>query len=1504
VLGIVLKLLAKTAEERYQSTGGVIRDLQRCLTELRQRGSISRFTAGLNDASERFAVVQRLYGRQEEIGQLMLAFDRVAGGDKRLALVVGPSGIGKSALVREVQKPILEKRGYFACGKCDQLQRNIPYAAFTQALRDLIGQILTEGQQRIASWRGWVRDSLGANARVVADVVPELEQVTGPLPLLPVLEPRESQIRFNDAFRKLLRIFASASHPLVLFLDDLQWIDGAGLGLMRALLEDPALTHVLFVGSYRDGDVGAAHPVALAVEQIRHAGTPVDTVAPAPLTVVHVRDLISDTLQRHHGDVEALAVIVRGRTEGNPFFVGQYLDHLYREGVIRFLHAEGTWTWSPDRLSEMGVSEGIVELMRAKILKTPPRTQETLHIAACIGTRFDLRTLSVVSGKSMAALAEELYPAMRDGVVVLVGASYKLLEAPTSVRGDAPRPLEISLRFAHDRVHQAAHELLSAEDRRRLHLQIGRVLLKDESQRLEDKLFDVVDHLNQGWELIESPAERWTVLRLNLTAGRRAKLNAAYEVALRCLRHAMRHLPADAWEVAYDLTGELHIELAECEYLGGHFDVAEQVLTNALAYLGGRVERAAAYAIRIPIETNQGRPGEAIRLGMEALAMFGVELSASPTPETVTAAIVQTRRRLESISHAEILNLPPMVDPEKLAIMRIINRLGPPAYFTDQGLYSLIHCLVIELSLEHGHANESVRGYSVYGLILGSEFHAYEEGYRFGALAIRLADRMENVQMRGVSRVLFGCFVGHWSRAAAESLTYLQDSYPLLREAGNVVLASFALCFHAVTLWIKGEPIAAVATATSEYLAYLRQVKYRDMIAFMECLRGATLALSGGTASTASFDSADYQEEEALASMRQFSIKTPLHWYYLSKMQLHYLFGDLAGAARMGRLSAELLTSSRGSLHNSEHFFYTALTALGRGDAPQRALADPRVEEARQLLRLWAEQCPDNFRHKHLLVEAECARVQGSHEAAMERYDRALAAAREQRNLQMEALTAELAGRYYQDRDRNISAAAYLRQAHHAYQRWGATAKAAELQRRYGTLLNGGATESGAPRAPVAGDSGVVDLDIGSIIKATRAIAEEIVLERLVRTFVRIVIESAGAETGFLIFATDDDLRVVARGHVDEARAIDEPLEGHQEIAPSIVRAVIERQDGLVYQDAGKDPALRLDPVVQRRAPRSVLCFPVMQRGQLVCVVYLENNLASGVFTAGRVEVLRILAAQAAISIENARLYAGLEEKVSELETAQREVADKERLKQELEIASRIQTGILPRTLAVRGLEIAATMRPATEVGGDYYDVVPTGDGCWIGIGDVAGHGLPSGLVMVMIQSGVAALARQEPDAAPGRLLRVLNELLFENIRGRLRQDEHATLVLIRYRADGTLTFAGAHEQIIVCRAADGSCELVDTPGAWVGGMPQLPPPPEGTCRLQPGDLLLLYTDGVLEARNSQRQSFGLERLCAELSRVREQSVEAIRDHLLETVMRWMEVQDDDVTLLVARYRG
>jgi sigma-B regulation protein RsbU (phosphoserine phosphatase) len=302
-------------------------------------------------------------------------------------------------------------------------------------------------------------------------------------------------------------------------------------------------------------------------------------------------------------------------------------------------------------------------------------------------------------------------------------------------------------------------------------------------------------------------------------------------------------------------------------------------------------------------------------------------------------------------------------------------------------------------------------------------------------------------------------------------------------------------------------------------------------------------------------------------------------------------------------------------------------------------------------------------------------------------------------------------------------------------------------------------------------------------------------------------------------------------------------------------------------------------------------------------VVYLENNLASGVFTAGRVEVLRILAAQAAISIENARLYAGLQEKISELETAQREVADKERLKQELEIASRIQTGILPRTLAVRGLEIAATMRPATEVGGDYYDVVPTTDGCWIGIGDVAGHGLPSGLVMVMIQSGVAALARQEPDAPPGRLLCVLNELLFENIRGRLRQDEHATLVLIRYRADGRLTFAGAHEQIIVCRT-DGRCELVDTPGAWVGGMPELPPPPEGAATLRPGDVMLLYTDGVVEARNTQRESFGLERLCAELSRVREQSVEGIRDHLLEKVMRWVEVQDDDVTLLVARYRG
>ncbi|HET6279654.1 MAG TPA: AAA family ATPase [Polyangia bacterium] len=1502
---IVLKLLAKTPEDRYQSTGGITADLRRCLHELRETGQISGFSPGKNDASDRFQLPHRLYGRQRETERIMAAFDRASAGEKRLLMVSGPSGIGKSALVQEVQKPIAATRGYFVSGKCEALNRNIPHAVFAQAFRDLVRQLNTESPESLGRWRQSIADALGPNGQVILDVVPELESIIGPQAPVSPLDPEDSQLRFSETFCRFVRVFCQFGHPLVLFIDDLHWIDTAGLRLLRAILLDTQIAHLLVVCSYRDDEAGGAHPMMRLVDDVSQAGNQVETIPVTPLDKVDVTQLISDVLGSQPQEVAALGDVVCERCDGNPFFVSQYLEYLHREHIIRFVHATGSWTWDATPLQEGNVSEGIAELMRAKIMKAPRAIQETLHIAACIGSRFDLRMLSIVSGKSRPVLAEELRVALGQGFVTLIGGSYQLFQ-------DTSADATVVLRFVHDRVQQAAHDMLAAQARKGIHLGIARLLMRGMANASEgDNLFEVVNHLNQAWDLLTSEDDRLTAIALNLRAGIRAKVNRAYDVATASFREAMAHLPAQAWRRHYDIASRLYLERAECEYLAGNLDGAEKLLDEAFAHLRTKTERAAVYAIKIPMRTNRGQPAEAIRLGIEALQMFGITIAATPAPATVTEAILEIGRRLSGLSSEQLLGMPPMIDRETLSIMRLLNRLATPAYFTDQGLYWLMHCLVIKLTLEHGHASESVRGYSVYGMILGSEFASFEEGTRYGELAIQLSDRLDNVQMKGVSRVLHGCFIAHWTRSADDSLRHLLDGHQFLREAGNIVLASFALCFHAATMWIKGEPLDRVRADASQNLEYLRRVQYREMISFMECINGVAASLAGRTRSPLDLDGDGYNEVKAVTQMGNGDIKTPLHWYVLSKMQLHYLFGDLDGAQEMAERSEQLLPHSRGSLLTSEHHFFQALIALGLGtggssDAPGAA------DKSRRLLQSWAASSPDNFAAKHLLVEAESARVAARHEQAMDFYDRAIAEARNTRNLFVEALGNELAGRYYLSRQRTFIAGAYLKQARYGYSRWGAIAKVDQMGQEHAALLGGGLRRSSSEtrrldQVGTAGGAGQ-DLDVAAIMKSARDIGEVIVLDRLVKKVTRTLVESAGAQMGALLFAGPEGLRVVARRHIDDnedAVLVDTPLESYPDLPALVVRKVMASQSSVLYEDASKSPELRGDPYVQRTSPRSILCFPAMHQGRLGCIVYLENNLGPGVFTRERVEVLRILSAQAAISIDNARLYAGLEEKVHQLQEAQIGLREGARLVGEMEIARRIQTCILPRTLEVAGLEIAAIMKPTTEVGGDYYDVIPVDGGCWIGIGDVAGHGLPTGLVMLMIQSALAALAREEPAGSPRQLLQVLNRVLYENIRKRLAQQEHATLSLLRLETNGRITFAGAHEDFIVWRAQERRCELVSTSGIWMGAIPEIPATMiDQELQLMSGDILVLYTDGAIEGRNAAREQLGLDRLCKELVKVTTQSVDVIRDHLLAVIEEWTFQQDDDITLVVARYHG
>jgi predicted ATPase/serine/threonine protein kinase len=1021
VMSVAIKLLAGDADERYQSAGGLLRDLERCRKEFEATGAVARFELGQDDATDRLAIPRRLYGRDRELGILRTALERAAAGTRSAVLLSGPSGIGKSALMYELRAAhgLPAGRCLYAAGTCDRQERNLPYAPFVQILRALAPAMAED----VPRWRRAFEEALGPLARLLCDLASELEPIIGALPPLPPLEPLESQIRIHDTVTRALRLFARPGQPLLLFLDDLQWIDSADLALLQAILLDPGLQHLLFVGAHRDSD--RLSPV---LDKVDRGDVGVEHLPLAAFGEGDVAALVSDALQRRHPEVGPLARLLLQRTGGNPLFVRQYLEHLHRQGLIWFLHGVGTWTFDTARIEETAVTDSIAELLRVKILNTPTTTQELLQAAACIGPRFEVATLALLTGKDGAALTRHLRIALDEGII----------------RGDERRG---SYAFSHERVHRAAYDLMPEGKRRRVHLDLARALLP--GHPTDDRLLEVVTHLDEGWDLVESAEERRTGLELNMAAARVAKLKAAHDVALRYLRHVVDHLPDDAWESDYPLTRDLALDRAECEYLAGRRDVAEEIIAAALDHLVDPVERAAAYAISIGIKTNKGRPAEAIRVGVEALAMLGVELRAAPPLQQVAAAILEARRWVEAVPPERLVDRPLITDPRTLAILRIINRVAAPAYFADPGLYTLLHCFVLRLSLEHGHAPESVRGYSVFGMIVSSEFRLYSDGARFGELAIQLSDRLGNAHMKGVSRMLHGCFIGHWSRPLDESLVRLAEAHQYLRDSGDVVLDSFALCFHAVTLWVKGESLARVGEVAQDYLRYLRHVRYRDMVTFMECLQRVVVCLSGGSDGPLTLDGGGFREEQALASLRGYSIKVPLHWFLVARMELYFLYGELDAAARLVEPSREMMPGSRGAIYTAERVFFATLVALGRGQG------GGAVDEARWTMALWASSAPENFLAKHLLVEAEAARLDGarSGERATDLYARALEAAREQQNPKLEAMVAELGGRYLLERDRRAEARAYLRHAQYAYALWGAAPKARQLLERHRDLL-------------------------------------------------------------------------------------------------------------------------------------------------------------------------------------------------------------------------------------------------------------------------------------------------------------------------------------------------------------------------------------------------------------------------------------------------------------------
>ncbi|MFN6527622.1 AAA family ATPase [Nostoc sp. ChiSLP03a] len=1259
VLGeIVMKLMAKNAEDRYQSALGLKFDLENCLQQLEATGEIKSFEIAQHDVCDRFLIPDKIYGREAEVQTLLQAFDRVSLGATEMMLVAGFSGIGKTAVVNEVHKPIVRQRGYFIKGKYDQFQRKIPFSAFVQAFRDLMEQLLTESDVQIQQWKTKILEAVGENGQVIIEVIPELSRIIGEQPPAIELSGTAAENRFNLLFQKFTQVFTSASHPLVIFLDDLQWADSASLKLMQLLMADTS--HLFIIGAYRDNEVNPTHPLMLTLNEIAKSQAKINTITLAPLSQVQVNKLVADTLKCSEDLAWNLSVLIYQKTQGNPFFATQFLKALHQDGLIQFDFEIGCWQCNLSEVTAQAVTDDVVTFMSLQLQKLPRSTQDVLQLAACIGNSFDLATLAIVSQQSEIETAAALWKALQEGLILPIGDVYKFYVGQENQARTSENQLIVTYKFLHDRVQQAAYSLIPDDQKQTTHYQIGQLLLQQISaQAREDRIFEIVNQLNYGTALISEQTQRDELAQLNLIASRKAKNSTAYQAAREYITVGLSLLGENTWQQQYEMTLALHELAAEVALLNGNFEVMEQFIDTVIQQAHSLLEKVNVYCIRIQSHIFQSKLTSAIAIAQPVLQQLGATFPETPTPSDLQQEIQEIEELIGDRQIADLVHLPQMRDAEKLATLKIVNIISPAAYLTGSTLYPLLNTLSVKLSIQYGNTSTSTFGYANYGNILCNFFQVVDTGTQFGSLALQIISKLDAKASKTEILMILGIFIVHRKSHVKETLPMLQEGYTSALEFGNLVLAGYnghTFCLN--SFWCN-QPLATLEQDICAYCHSLMQINQLTTANYCRIYWQPVLNLLGFSEHTTLLSGKALEETEFLQQLQSTNDGYGLYIFHLYKLMLCFLFGEIEPAKNHAIEVRRYFMAGAGLVSEPVFYLYDSLLTLAQlnPQLEETSAALQSVTENQTRLQQWAHHAPMNYQHKVDLVEAEKYRVLGNNYAAGDYYDRAISFAKANGYIQEEALANELAAKFYLGWGKAKVAAGYMQEAYYCYAKWGAKAKVADLEKRYPQLLApilqqtrsafsinetifalGTVTSTSS----TSSSSSVSDiLDLKAILKASHTISSEIELEKLLASLLRIVIENAGADKCVLMLLRDSRLLIKGSMTLGTEPVVLQkiPVEESQDIPQKLIYKVLHNSQTIVLLDATADSTLANDPYIIRQQPKSILCSPILHQGKLRGILYLENNLATGAFTSDRIELLNFICAQAAISLENARLY-------------------------------------------------------------------------------------------------------------------------------------------------------------------------------------------------------------------------------------------------------------------------
>ncbi|WP_426453962.1 ATP-binding protein [Paenibacillus sp. S-38] len=1225
---IVMKLLAKRPEQRYPSAFALRLDLARCLEQWTASGRIEAFGLGTAAGSDHFAISETIYGRESELQELRDAYDRCLSGSHQIAFVSGLSGIGKSYLIHEFQKALPPGCALYVHGKFDQYKRESPYYAIRQIGRQLMQHLLLQSPEELERLKERITGAVGPNGQILVEMNPDLEAVLGKQPALPKLPPAEMHNRFILTIRQYTSVFASQEHPLVLFLDDLQWADPASLQLVTELLLELPIPHMLFVGAYREREVTDAHPLRLLLGKLSCSRPVPSEIRLEPLQEEHIARLLEDTLQPADQDPRELAGLIMSKTKGNPFFTKQFFRSLYDQHLLRFDDRSGCWAWDTDRIKELHITDNVVDFMISKIRRLSESMQHLLMHAACLGQQFTPEVLSLVSGCDDDSTALLLKKAVDDSLLLRVVGGRRGLSADAG----------ISYKFMHDRVYQAVYSLLPEPDKKRIHLHIGRKLQAYYSEEEPDlTVFEVADQLNLGAEGITSSQEREDLAQLNLRAARKAKGNSAFDTAYRYASQGFLLLNEEARTSRFELAYALRLEMAELEYLCGYFDEAKASFETVLRLSRTKLEKADVYNLLIILHTHIGEHEEAVRLGLAGLKLFGLSMRPKIGKGSIMWEMLKSRIHLGLRSQDDLLDHYPMSEPEHEAVMRFLVNLIPSAYFLNADLYVYLMLRMFNYSLMHGHSDGSAYAYSTYGVIVSAVFGRLRAGWEYGRLSVQLSDVYPNPAIKSKVYFAYGGFSNNIREHIEANVGHLRKAYQYGVESGDLVYAGYSIAFSFFMQVLKGDPLPEILQESEKYRQFVHQAQDRDVIWIYTVIQRFIHSLKDMAGSAKPQHQEPLLQPEEAQVVRGLSNKAVVHTFYALQVQSFYLMNNLEEALRICEETDANLGQMFGFPHIELHHFQygMVLAALydGAGSALQQKYRK-RIRKSLRILKKWAAHSPSNYLHLHLLLQAEYDRILDKRMQAGEKYDLSIQAAARSRFLPQEALANERAAMFYLRAGRLKIAKAYLLDARSLYERWGSACKVAQLEALYPGLLG---WSSPADTHPAAGGS----------LRVVPPVTYRTVFHHMLDRMMTLVLEHSGADKGVLMLEQNGQLRIEAEASAKEPlRFLHSVLvEEGAAAAVTAVEYAWQTREPLLLNDAPAAGLFGKDTYIRELRPQTLLCLPFSKGGKITGLLYLESRTSPPGFREDHYGRLKLLAAAAAGLIDKAQITAPLEAK-------------------------------------------------------------------------------------------------------------------------------------------------------------------------------------------------------------------------------------------------------------------